>query len=112
MNRLRSIIVGVLCVACVVVHAQSGLTGKWQGTTASGRPVVLDAKVRGQQLTGRITVGQQSAAMTDGKVEQNTFSFKATMEERTATFSGRLVGDHVELTVQGVSSPLTLKRVT
>jgi len=111
MNRFHSLVVSVVCVACVVVHAQAGLTGKWQGTTASGRPVVLDVKVNGQQLTGGLTVGQQSADITEGKVEEKTFSFKATMDERTVTFNGRLVGEVVELTVPGVASPLTLKRV-
>jgi hypothetical protein len=111
MNRFHPVVVGVLCAACVVIHAQAGLTGKWQGTTASGRPVVLDVKVKGQQLTGRLTVGQQSADLTEGKVEEKTFSFKATMDDRTVTANGRIVGEVVELTVEGVANPLTLKRV-
>ena len=111
MNRFRSIVVGVVCAAGVVIHAQAGLTGKWTGTTASGRPVVLDVKVKGQQLTGTLTLAQQSSDITEGKVEAKTFSFKATMEGRTVTFSGRLVGKVVELTVPGVADPLTLKRM-
>lgn len=110
MNRFHSIVVGVLC-AGVVIHAQAGLTGKWEGTTASGRPVGLDLKVRGQQLTGTLTLAQQSADITEGKVEEKAFSFKATMEGRTVTFNGRLAGEEVELTVPGVADPLTLKRV-
>jgi hypothetical protein len=112
MNRFHSLVVGVLCAACVVVHAQSGLTGKWQGSTESGRPVVLDVEVKGQELTGTFTVGQQSTDINEGKVEEKkTFSFKATIDNRTMTCNGRLVGDEVELTVQGVRNPLTLKRV-
>lgn len=111
MNRFHSIVVGVVCAACVVIHAQAGLTGKWQGATASGRQVGLDVKVNGQQLTGRLTLDQQSADITEGKVEEKTFSFKATIDDRTATFNGRLVGEEVELTPQGVGRPVTLKRV-
>jgi len=111
MNRLPIIVVSVVCAASVIAHAETGLTGKWQGTTGSGRKVVLDAKVKGQDLTGRLTLAEQAADITDGKVEGKTFSFKATLDGRTAAFSGRLVGEVVELTVEGVASPLTLKRV-
>jgi hypothetical protein len=111
MNRFQFPVAAVVCAACVVIHAQAGLAGKWEGTTESGRPVVLDMKVKGRQLAGTITVGKQSADITDGKVEENTFSFKATIEDRTPTFSGRLVGEVIELTVEGVANPLSLKRV-
>jgi hypothetical protein len=111
MNRFQFIVATLVCAACVGIHAQAGLAGKWEGTTESGRPVVLDMKVKGRQLTGTITVGKQSADITDGKVEEKTFSFKATVEDRTPTFNGRLTGEVVELTVEGVASPLTLKRV-
>lgn len=109
MNRFHSIAVSVACAACVVLHAQAGLTGKWQGTTPSKRQIVLDVKANGQQLTGRLTLDQQSADITEGKVEEKTFSFTATIDGRTLTFTGRLVGEDVELTPQGVQ-PVILKR--
>jgi hypothetical protein len=111
MNRLASIVVSVVCAASVIAHAEPGLAGKWQGATASGRKILLDAKVKGQELTGRLTLAEQTADITDGKVEEKTFSFRATLDGRTPTFTGRLVGEVVELTVEGVASPLTLKRV-
>ena len=111
MNRFHAIVASVVCVACVVIHAEAGLTGKWQGATASGRPVALDVKVNGEQLTGTFTLGQQSATITEGKVEKNTFSFTATIEGRTPKFNGRLLGDEIELIVEDVPDPLTLKRV-
>ncbi len=92
--------------------AESKLTGKWQGKTESGRQVVLDARVNGQHLTGRFTLAEQSAQITEGKVEGTTFSFTAgPLDGRTVTFQGRRVGDQVELTVEDVPSPLTLERV-
>jgi len=51
-------------------NTSSKLTGKWQGKTGSGRQVVLDARVDGQQLAGRITLAEQSAEITGGKVEE------------------------------------------
>jgi len=92
--------------------AESKLTGKWQGKTGSGRQVVLDARVDGQHLTGRFTLAEKSAEITEGKVEGTTFSFTAgPLDGRTVTFQGRRVGDQVELTVEDVPSPLTLERV-
>jgi hypothetical protein len=112
MNRFRSIVVAVMCAICVVVHAQGGLTGKWEGKTESGRPVLLDVRIKGKQLTGTFTLAQQSADIIEGKIEGKTFAFKASAEgRRTLAFNGRLVGDEIELTVEGVSNPLTLKRV-
>ena len=111
MNRFRSIVVGVLCVFAAA-YAQSGLTGKWQGTTGSGRPLVLELKVNEHQLTGRLTLAQQSADITEGKVEGQTFSLTAgPLDGRTVVCTGRLAGNEVELIVQGVGSPLTLKRM-
>jgi hypothetical protein len=99
-------------VADLKPDVETGLTGKWQGTTASGRPLVLDLQVNGQQLTGRLTLAQQPAEITQGKVEGQTFSFTATsLEGRPIVAKGRLAGEDLELTVQGVGSPLTLKRV-
>ena len=91
--------------------ADARLTGRWQGTTASGRPLALELKVDGQVLTGRLTLAQQSTDITEGKVEGDTFSLTAgPLDGRTVVCNGRLASEEVELTVQGVGSPLTLKR--
>ena len=68
MTSVRAIAVSLLCVACVLVgQAQSGFTGKWQGETGNGRKVLLNLNVKGQQLTGTFTLGQQTVDITDGK---------------------------------------------
>ncbi len=91
--------------------AGARLTGKWQGATASGRPLVLDIKVVGKQLTGRLTLAEQPADITEGKAEGETFSLKARTADGPVVANGRMVGEELELTVEGVGSPLTLKRV-
>ena len=82
-------------VSCAAV-AQSSLAGKWQGETGNGRQVVLDATVKGQQLSGTFTVAQQTVAIQDGKVADKTFTFKAAIDGRTPTLSGELVGEQIE----------------
>ncbi len=89
-----------------------GLSGKWQGETPTGRPLVLDVKVSGQQLTGRLTLDQQSADITGGRAEAQTFSFTTgPLDGRPIAAKGTRTGDEIELTVEGVGRPLTLKRV-
>jgi hypothetical protein len=110
MSRVQSMVAGLLCAMCMVVHAQAGFTGKWEGATASGRPLLLDLKVTGEQMTGTLTLGPQSAEIAEGKADAKVFSFKATIDGRTNAITGRLVGEDIELTVPGVSSPPMLKR--
>jgi hypothetical protein len=111
MNSARAVVAGIVCAACVLaVHAQAGLAGKWQGETGSGRLVVLDLRVKGQQLTGSFTLGEQTADISDGQVGDKTFSFKVTIEGRSPLMSGEMAGDQVKLSVEGVPNPVMLKR--
>src|SRR4029078_10876870 len=48
--------------------------GTWQGTTVSGVPLVLQLQAEGQRLTGRLTVGKQSAKIVEGKIVRNAFA--------------------------------------
>jgi len=90
---------------------EASVAGVWQGSTPTGRPVALDLKTNGQQVTGKLTLAQQATDITEGKVEGQTFSFKAVSADGPVVAKGRLVGAELELTVEGVGSPLTLKRV-
>ena len=92
-------------------NVESVLTGTWHGSTVSGRPLVLDLRVNGQQLTGKLTLVEDPADITEGKVVGQTFSLKAATVDGPVVAKGRLVGAELELTVEGVGSPLTLKRV-
>jgi hypothetical protein len=93
----------------VLVSGQSSLSGKWHGTTGQGRQVSLEVKAEGEQLTGTLTVDQQSADISDGTVAGKTFSFKATIGDRRGAFTGELIGDEIELTLQGANT-VTLKK--
>lgn len=111
---LRTALTTALVLACAVMAAaQSTLTGKWQGDTDGGAALVLDVTVKGETLTGTLTRNDQSSPLSDGKVTKNTFTFKATLNERTDTFSGELKGDeiHIWLDRQGPSKAVVLTRV-
>ncbi len=110
MNRFLALVVGCVCAISIVMQAQVGFTGKWQGSTPNGQAITLELKAAKQQLTGKLTVGQESADITEGTVEAKTLSFTATIEGRTVMCSGRLIGDELEFAPQGVPKPVMLKR--
>ncbi|HEX4346788.1 MAG TPA: hypothetical protein VHZ73_04410 [Vicinamibacterales bacterium] len=86
--------------------------GTWQGTTVSGQPIVLDLQVKAQRMTGRLTVGKQSASITAGKALDNAFALTTgKIDGHSVSATGRQVGDAIELTIDGVKEPLTLTRV-
>jgi hypothetical protein len=86
--------------------------GRWQGTTVSGQQLVLDLRVEGQRLTGRLMVGKQSAKITAGKVVDEAFALTTgPIDGYPVAGTGRQVGDTIELTIDGVKEPLTLTRI-
>ena len=86
--------------------------GRWQGTTVSGQPLVLDVRVKGQRMTGRLMVGKQSANITAGKVVGEGFALTTgPIDGHSVAGSGRHMGDAIELTIEGVKTPLTLTRI-
>jgi hypothetical protein len=96
-----------------LVHAESALTGKWQGQTPNGAELVLDLTATGTALTGTLTRNGQPATVTDGKVSKNTFTFKATMNDQTEGFTGEFARDEMRLWLdrQGREKAAVLKRV-
>ena len=113
---LASITIAVVLAA--VVHAQAKLSGKWEGETKSGSPIVLDVKATETALTGTLTVDGKPTTIDDGKVTKNRFTFNATIDDgggrnHTEGFTGELAGDQITLWLdqQGPSSGAVLKRV-
>lgn len=97
MNRTARSVVLALAVP-VLLAAQTQLTGKWRGETPSGGQIVLDVKATGATLTGTFMMNKETAAITDGKVSKNTFTFKATIDDRADDgFSGEVGADQVRL---------------
>jgi hypothetical protein len=90
----------------------SAWNGRWQGTTVSGQQLVLQLQLQGQRITGRLTVGKQSANIMYGKVVGEAFALTTgPIDGHSVDATGRHVGDTIELTIEGVKQPLTLTRV-
>ena len=86
--------------------------GRWQGTTVSGQPLVLQLRVQEQRMTGKLTVGKQSANIVEGKALRDAFALvTGPIDGRRVDATGRRVGDTIELTIEGVKEPLRLTRM-
>ena len=71
----------IALVLAAAVHAQATLTGKWQGETQNGSQIVLDLTAIETTLTGTLTRNGEPTTITDGKVSNNSFTFKAKLGE-------------------------------
>src|SRR5262245_3845452 len=86
--------------------------GLWQGTTVSGQSLVLQLQLQGQRMTGRLTVGKQSANIIYGKVVGDGFALTTgPIDGHSVDASGRHLGEAIEMTIEGVKAPLRLTRV-
>src|SRR5262245_25583732 len=86
--------------------------GRWQGTTVSGQQLVLQLRVQQERLTGRLTVGKQSANIVEGKALRDAFALvTGPIDGHRVDATGRRVGDTIELTIEGVKEPLMLTRM-
>jgi hypothetical protein len=116
----REIKMALNCIALTLLlttlaggaRAQDGLSGTWEGETRSGSSIVLTLAVKGTSLTGTLVRNGESAALADGKVSKNTFSFKATVNDQTEGFSGELAGDELRIWLdrQGADTAIVLRR--
>lgn len=92
--------------------ASSAWNGRWEGTTVSGRQLVLQLQLQGQRITGRLIVGKQSADIIYGKVVGGAFALTTgPIDGHSVDATGRQVGNAIELTIEGVKQPLSLTRV-
>ena len=112
-KRILSLAAIALLALPAVVHAQSAITGTWQGKTPNGFPLELHLVATERDLTGTFTRNGQSLTITEGKASKTTFSFKVTMNNETEGFSGEIDGDQMKLWMdrQGPSAAVALKRV-
>ena len=104
--------VGVALMIAVAAAAQSGLAGKWEGTTPNGATLALDLTVKDTALVGTLTRNDEKFAIADGKVKDNAFSFKATMNDKPEGFSGELKGNELRIWLdrQGPENAITMTR--
>jgi len=96
-----------------VTLAQATLTGMWQGETPNGAVLVLELEVKGTALSGTLARNGVSTTLAEGKVSNNRFTFKATLNGETESFSGEHADNQIKVWLdrQGAEAAIVLKRV-
>ena len=103
----------MICLAAAVF---ADLNGKWTGTLsmADGNsfPVSYDFKVDGEKLTGTAQSPQGDAAVEDGKIKGDEFTFNVNVNGLEVPHSGKVYADSIgmNLTVSEQKLHFTLKR--
>mgnify|MGYP003577257923 CR=1 FL=1 len=90
-------VVAVAVLLPAALHAQSPITGKWQGTTRNGMDVVLDLKVSDSAMTGTVTRNGQTSSITQGKVSGSAFTFNTVLGEQQEALTGELDGKQLKV---------------
>jgi hypothetical protein len=95
------------------VQSPPAITGKWQGETKNGSQILLNLTATGTALTGTLTRNGETTPLADGKVLNETFTFKATLSDHTEGFTGEPQGDAITVWMdrQGRPGAVILNRV-
>jgi hypothetical protein len=112
MTKKLTITAIVTLLVSTLALAQQGLTGTWEGATENGTALVLTFKAEKTALTGTLKRGEETAPITEGKVEKNTFTFKVTLNGEAESISGEQAGDEVKawLDRQGRERAIVFRR--
>lgn len=113
MKRLIVSGLALAIFAAALLAQAAGLTGQWKGATMNGTTLELNLAATSTTLTGTMIRRGESIKLTEGKVDGKTFTFKATVNEETAGFSGELDGDQISVWMdrQGREAAAVLIRV-
>ena len=113
MMRVGAHVVAVAILVSITVAAQATLAGTWEGQTPNRQSIVLELTVKGADLSGTMTVGDQKSAIENGKVSKSTFTFSVAMGGGVEPFTGELAGADMRIWMddRGPSSAIVLKRV-
>jgi len=102
------ILVAALFLMPILVFAQGQVAGKWTGEQqgrGGAQPVTLELNVSGSTVTGTLKTGDNTAQISDGKLDGTKVSFKTTQNrggnDVQINWTGEVKGDELTLTREG-----------
>lgn len=97
---ISAVFVFALLLACIAADL---VTGHWDGTvdTQNGQmKISYDLKTEGDKLTGSLTSENGEIPIYDGKVKGEEISFKITYGDLVIPHTGKVVGDTLKMKIQ------------
>jgi hypothetical protein len=110
----------VTAITAVTAYAATDVTGVWtgelKGPDGNGFPISFTFKQDGAALTGSVAGPQgDPIAISDGKVDGSTITFKVSFNGMTISHTGTVSGEEIKLTTKSNNGDfpggeMTLKR--
>jgi hypothetical protein len=110
----------MFALTAITAHAATDVTGTWtgelKGPDGNGFPISFTFKQDGATMTGSVQGPQgEPIAISDGKVDGSTITFKVSFNGMTISHTGTVVGDEIKLTTKSdqgdfPGGEMTLKR--
>ena len=106
----------LLTLGAVLAVYAGDLNGRWEGKMVGPDgdefALVFNFKTDGDNLSGSVEGPAGELPISDGKVKGDEFSFKVKFEENVIDHQGKVVGDTINMKVQGPwgESEMSLKR--
>jgi hypothetical protein len=123
MHRRISSVKRLIVLSAVLFFALTALptlaanvTGKWtaQDKDPNGNPSTITYvfKQEGTQLTGTVSIPDQTADISSGKVDGDKISFVVAFSFDTITHTGVLNGDEITMTVKSDDPDFAVHEIT
>ena len=121
MKRTTLVVFVSVLLITPLVYANHAVDGKWEASVETRRgtqQVTFTFKAEGDKLTGTVTTPRGDSEIEDGKVMENSLSFKQKLSfqgrSMTFSYSGTLEGDEINFTREveemGRKTEFTAKR--
>jgi hypothetical protein len=112
---MRSLLIVAVAVMIGFSLAAADLAGTWKGSmdTQMGTMDFTIAIQPGAALAGKVTIGEYTGAIENGKVDGDRISFEINLEVGKIASQGTVAGDEMKLNVtgtQGNQYTVTCKR--
>jgi hypothetical protein len=107
--KMRTLLQALVCLAVAAFQILgANIDGKWtwemEGRDGQKRTQTATLKAEGDKLTGTMSGRQGETPIENGKINGDDISFTRTMnfggESRKMTYTGKLVGDELKLTMK------------
>ncbi len=115
-KRLILLSAALLVAFCALPTLAANVTGKWTSEDKDGDgntiAITYVFKQEGTQLTGTVTIPDETSNISSGKVDGDKISFAAVFSDFTLTHTGTVHEDEITLTVKSDDPDFPIHEIT